>query len=72
MLINPTTDTGRKVLEYLKDNPMSANDFGKLCDLAGPTIRKLLAGGSLDLKSQMKVERFFKQQDALKLKDLHE
>ena len=73
MKISPTSETGKKVLEYLQENPMSPNIFAKKVGIAQPTVRKLLAGDEeISAGIQFKIEKFLKGQNIMrnKLTDL--
>jgi plasmid maintenance system antidote protein VapI len=64
MIINPTSETGKKVLQYMQENPMTPNVFAKKVGIAQPTVRKLLTGvGSISIGVQFKIEKFLKEQN---------
>jgi len=68
MIINPTSEIGKKVLKYLQDNPMTPNTFGKMVGIAQPTVRKLLSGtAEVSVGVQFKLEKFLREQKLTEL-----
>lgn len=44
MIINPVTDVGKRLLAYLRQNPMTIGKFAKKVQLHPITIKKILEG----------------------------
>jgi len=63
MKINPGTDTGRLLLEYIQKNPIAMFNLAPKIGISIPTIKTLLTTDvEPRLMTQMKIEKFIKEE----------
>jgi hypothetical protein len=63
MEINPGTETGKKLWEYLQRNPMDVNKIARLVGVSDPTIKRLLETSiEPGLRVKVSVDNFLKEQ----------
>lgn len=63
MKVDPKTEIGKRIWEFLQDNPMSVRQLAKNSGLSQPTITRLL---EKDIEPRvivrLKIEKFFREQ----------
>ena len=64
MKINPGTEIGKKLWEFLQKNPMDINKIAKLVGVSDPTIMRLLETDTEPgLRVKLSIENFLKGQN---------
>jgi DNA-binding XRE family transcriptional regulator len=62
MIINPSSEIAKRMVDYLLENPMSAREFAELVDISQPTVGNILSGKyRMNLQTQMKLEKFLRR-----------
>lgn len=64
MEINPGTETGKKLWEYLQKNPTDINKIARLIGVSHPTIKRLLETDTEPgFRVKLNIENFLKEQN---------